>query len=255
MILVRYKRVASTNNTAKVLANRGAREWTVVFAEVQTRGRGRSGRKWQSPRGGLWFSVILRPKISPGNVAMLQFFASNATRKAIMEETGIEAGTKWPNDIIFEKRKMAGLLVESKSEGNQVSFVVVGIGLNVNQSQNTLPEGATSIYATSRERHNVEQLMNRIVENMQHDYSILETPDKILNEWWTNCIHRSKNVEIQTGGQTRSGISKGIDTDGSLLLQEDARTEHIMEGTLRVMNEQKTSPDSTPPHPSRHAKS
>ena len=172
-----------------------------------------------------------------------------------MEETGIEAGTKWPNDIIFEKRKMAGLLVESKSKGNQVSFVIVGIGLNVNQSQSTLPEGATSIYATGRERHNVEQLMNRIVENMQHDYAILETPDNILNEWWTNCIHRSKNVAVQTGGQTRSGISKGIDTDGSLLLEKNARTEHIMEGTLRVLNEQRASPDSMPPHPSLHAKS
>ncbi len=255
MILIRYKRVASTNDTAKVLADRGAREWTVVVAEVQTRGRGRSGRKWQSHKGGLWFSVILRPKISPGSVAMLQFFASNSTRKAIMEETGIEAGTKWPNDIIFEKRKMAGLLVESKSEGNQVSFAIVGIGLNVNQSQSTLPEGATSIYATSREKHSVEQLMNRIAENMQRDYAILETPDKILNEWWTNCIHRSKNVEIQTGGQTRSGISKGIDTNGSLLLEKNARTEHIMEGTLRVLNEQETSRRGTLPHPSLYAKS
>ena len=185
---------------------------------------------------------------------MFQFFASNATRKAIMEETGIEAGTKWPNDIIVEKRKMAGLLVESKSEGNQVSFVIVGIGLNVNQSQSKLPEGATSVYATGRERHNVEQLMNRIVENMQHDYAILETPDKILNEWWTSCIHRSKNVEIQTGGQTTSGISKGIDTDGSLLLEKKGRTEHIMEGTLRVSNEQRTG-HSQPPHPSLPAES
>ncbi len=255
MIIIRYKRVASTNDTAKMLANRGAREWTVVVAEVQTRGRGRSGRKWQSHKGGLWFSVILRPKISPGSVAMLQFFASNSTRKAIMEETGIEAGTKWPNDIIFEKRKMAGLLVESKSEGNQVSFVIVGIGLNVNQSQSTLPEGATSVYEAGREKYNVEQLMNRIVENMQHDYSILETPDKILSEWWTNCIHRSKNVEIQTVGETKSGISNGIDADGSLLLEKNARTEHIMEGTLRVLNEQKASPDSMPPYPSLHAKS
>ena len=255
MILTKYKRVASTNDTAKVLANHGAREWTVVVAEIQTRGRGRSGKRWQSHKGGLWFSVILRPKISPGSIAMLQFFASNATRRAIKEETGIEAGTKWPNDIILEKRKLAGLLVESKSKGNQVSFVILGIGLNVNQSQRTLPEGATSIYATSREKHDVEQLMNRIIGNMEHDYALLETPDRILNEWWTKCIHRSKKVEIQTGRQTRSGISKGIDADGALLLEKNARTEHIMEGTLRVLNEQKTGSNSMLPHPSLQAKS
>jgi len=248
-------RITSTNDEAKLLADNGAAEWTIVVAEVQTGGRGRAGKKWQSHKGGLWFSVILRPMISPGTVAMLQFFASNATRKAIMDGTGLETKTKWPNDIIFETRKIAGILVESKSQGSQVSFIIVGIGLNVNQSQSTLPEDATSIYATSREKHNVEQLMNRIVENMQRDYAILGTPDRILNEWWTDCVHRSKNVEIQKGGQTISGISTGIDTDGSLLLEKNARTEHIMEGTLRVLNLQKTSPDSILPHPSLQAKS
>ncbi len=238
MIFIRYKRVTSTNDKARVLAEGGAREWTVVVSEVQTQGRGRSGKKWQSRKGGLWFSVILRPRISPGNVSMLQFFASNATRKAIVEETGLETETKWPNDVIFETRKIAGILVESKSQGTQLSFIIVGIGLNVNQRKSTLPVGATSIYATSRERHNVELLMTRIVETMKSDYALLETPDEILNQWWTACIHRSKIVEIQTTSGFRNGISKGIDTDGSLLIEQNGRTEHIMEGTLTVWKEQ-----------------
>src|SRR5260370_39784884 len=115
MILIRYRRVTSTNDTAKVLADRGAREWTVVVAEVQTRGRGRSGRKWQSHKGGLWFSVILRPKISRGSVAMLQFFASNATRKAIMEETGIEAGRRGADGHIFRWREKSACAVGAES--------------------------------------------------------------------------------------------------------------------------------------------
>ena len=249
MILIRYKRVTSTNDKARVLAEDGAREWTVVVSEVQTQGRGRSGKKWQSHKGGLWFSVILRPKISPGRVAVLQFFASNATRKAIMEETGLETETRWPNDIIFETGKIAGILVESKSQGNQLSFVIVGIGLNVNQSASTLPVGATSIYATSRERHSVEQLMTRIIENMKSDYALLETPNEILKKWWTDCIHKSKSVEIQTESGFRNGISKGIDTDGSLLVEQNGRTEHIMEGTLTRWKEQ------NPPQPNLRAKS
>ena len=248
MVLIRHKCVTSTNDEARVLAEGGAREWTVLVSEVQTQGRGRSGKKWQSREGGLWFSVILRPKISPGRVAVLQFFASNATRKAIMEETGLETETKWPNDVIFETGKIAGILVESKSQGDQLSFVTVGIGLNVNQSESTLPMGATSIYATSRERHNVEQLMTRIVENMRSDYALLEAPDRILNQWWTNCIHKSKSVEIQTKSGIRNGISKGIDTDGSLLIEQNGRKEHIMEGTLTMWKEQ------NPPHSDSRAR-
>ena len=249
MILIKYKRVTSTNDKARILAEGGAGEWTVVVSEVQTQGRGRSGKKWESREGGLWFSVILRPRISPGNVAVLQFFASNATRKAIMDETRLETETKWPNDVILNTRKIAGILVESKSQGNQLSFIIVGIGLNVNQSKSTLPVGATSIYATSRERPNVEQLMTRIVENMRSDYALLEAPDRILNQWWTNCIHKSKNVEIQTKSGIRNGISKGIDTDGSLLIEQNGRTEHIMEGTLTLWKEQ------NPPQPNLRAKS
>jgi len=248
MILIRHKCVTSTNDEARVLAEGGAREWTVVVSEVQTQGRGRSGKKWQSHKGGLWFSVILRPKISPGRVAVLQFFASNATRKAIMEETGLETETKWPNDVIFETRKIAGILVESKSQDNQLSFIIVGIGLNVNQSKSTLPVGATSIYATSREKHNVEQLMTRIVENMKSDYALLKAPNRILKNWWTDCIHRSKIVEIQTTNGIRNGISRGIEADGSLLIEQNGRTEHIMEGTLTMWKEQ------NPPHSDSRAR-
>jgi BirA family transcriptional regulator, biotin operon repressor / biotin---[acetyl-CoA-carboxylase] ligase len=248
MIVVRYKRVDSTNDKAKVLAARGAREWTTVVAEVQTRGRGRSGKKWESRKGGLWFSVILRPEISPLRVTVLQLLASNSIRKALREEIGLKSGTKWPNDIISGEKKIAGILVESRSQGGEVSFVVVGIGLNVNQRQSSLPAGATSVYAISHETYSVEKIMSKIVENMRHDYASLGTPDEILAEWWTDCVHRSKKVKIQTRNGTIEGISKGIDTDGSLLLAHNGQLENVTEGTLRILNGETSDPDGKSLH-------
>src|SRR5262249_7315039 len=134
MIVVRYRRVASTNDKARILAENGAREWTVVVSEVQTHGRGRFGKKWQSHKGGLWFSIVLYPKIPPSRIGTLQFFTSNAIRKTLVEKTGLEVQTKWPNDLVLGSNKITGILIESKSKGNDVLFAVVGIGLNVNQS-------------------------------------------------------------------------------------------------------------------------
>src|SRR5713101_6500984 len=153
MSIIRYKRITSTSDKAKILASTGAPEWTVVVAEVQTRGRGRAGKKWESPKGGLWFTVILHPKITADKVSLLQFLASNATRRALKEKTKVKAWTKWPNDLVLDTGKLAGILVESKSKGDNPSFAVVGIGLNVNQGRDELPDGATSVYVTSHQKH------------------------------------------------------------------------------------------------------
>ncbi len=234
--IIRRKRITSTSDKAKLLAANGATEWTTVVAEVQTGGRGRAGKKWESRKGGLWFSVILRPRIPPSKVSLLQFLTSNATRRALKEKTGVRAWTKWPNDLVLETGKLAGLLVESKSKGDSVSFVVVGIGLNVNQGRGELPAGATSVYMTSHQKHNPEELMNGIIENMQSDYGNLSTPEKILEEWWGNCIHRLGQVEVQTPSGTVRGVSTGVDLDGSLVIQTGEGRERVVEGALRVLN-------------------
>ncbi len=135
MSIIRYKRVTSTSDKAKLLAANGAPEWTVVVAEVQTSGRGRAGKRWESRKGGLWFSVILRPRLSVGSISLLQFLASNATMRALTGKPGLRVWTKWPNDLIVETGKLAGILVDSRSKGDSVSFAVVGIGLNVNQGK------------------------------------------------------------------------------------------------------------------------
>ncbi len=238
MNILRYKRVTSTNDKAKILAEEGAGEWTVVVAEVQTRGRGRFGKKWQSYKGGVWLSIILRPRISPKEVPNLQFLASNAVRKAVQRETGFVVQTKWPNDVVVESGKIAGILVESKSKGRQVAFVIIGIGLNLNQRKSTLPAGATSVYAATHEKFDEMRLMSGILEQMREDYATLETPDEILSQWWASCIHRLKNVRVQTGRNTIDGIAKGVDAEGALLLEQNGRTMRITEGSISTWSDQ-----------------
>jgi len=247
MSIIRYKRLASTNDKARILAEQGAREWTTVVAEVQTRGRGRSGKKWQSRKGGLWFSVILYPKIQPGKIGILQFLTSNAVTKTVREKTVLRVETKWPNDVVFGPDKIAGILIESKSKGNDVLFAIVGIGLNVNQSLSALPTGATSLHEACHEKYNLEQLMNGIIENMKMDFAGLNSPDEILSRWWANCTHRSKMVSIETADGTTKAISMGVEADGSLLVERNGRRERIIEGTLRILDKQRRArPLSSP---------
>ncbi len=238
MIVVRYQRIPSTNDKAKALASHGAPDWTVVVSEVQTRGRGRKGRRWESHKGGLWFSVILRPKLPAGKVSLLQFLASNATRRAVVEETGVRAWLKWPNDLVLESGKLGGILVESKSVGNKVSSVILGIGLNVNQTKRHLPTAATSIYVSSGREHRLDDLLKSIVDNMRSQYQSLSDSANILDEWWLNCIHRSRLVQVETPRGIVKGTSIGINPEGSLRIETGKlMVETVVEGKLRILSD------------------
>ncbi|MFA7006320.1 MAG: biotin--[acetyl-CoA-carboxylase] ligase, partial [Verrucomicrobiia bacterium] len=128
-----YEQTASTNDLVEKLALDGAAEGVVVFAESQTRGRGRMGRSWSSPRGkGLWFSALLRPKLPMSSVARLTIAASVAIACAIQQQTGLAAEIKWPNDVFIAGRKCAGILAELRTEMDAIKFVILGIGLDVN---------------------------------------------------------------------------------------------------------------------------
>jgi len=113
--ILHYDRLESTNTTAYRLAEESAPEWTIVVADVQTKGRGRGRNKWESPKGGLWFSIVLKPKVSSPRLPLLQFLAAIATRQALENETGLSVRLKWPNDIVLRNAKLGGILVEFKT--------------------------------------------------------------------------------------------------------------------------------------------
>ena len=128
-----FEKTTSTNDVVEKLARDGVSEGVVVFAESQTKGRGRLGRKWISPeRKGLWFSVLLRPDLLPQEATQLTVAAATALRRAIQSETGLKPEIKWPNDILIGGKKVAGILTELSAEPDRVRHVVLGIGVDVN---------------------------------------------------------------------------------------------------------------------------
>src|SRR5208283_5115974 len=135
-----FQETTSTNDVIERLARDGVKEGVVVFAETQTRGRGRLGRKWMSPpRRGLWFSVLLRPDLRPQEATRLTVASATALRRAIESQTGLKPEIKWPNDILVYGKKVAGILTELSAELDRIKYVILGIGVDVNLDAREFP--------------------------------------------------------------------------------------------------------------------
>jgi BirA family biotin operon repressor/biotin-[acetyl-CoA-carboxylase] ligase len=236
--ILHYKRLESTNTTAYRLAQQSIPEWTVVVADVQTKGRGSGQNKWESPNGGLWFSILLRPKIPTPKLPLLQFLAVVATRQALENETGLSARLKWPNDLVLGHEKLGGILIESKTLGNTISFAILGIGLNINQLKAQLPPGAVSLRVVSGKQQDLRLILRAILEEIRSSYDDLNNSSKIMEEWWRNCVHRPSRVQVTLPNGTVTGISRGIDKDGSLVIEtDDRRIRKVNEGSLRILDD------------------
>lgn len=241
MKLLRFKRLGSTSTKAYQLAQQGAGEWTVVVVDTQTKGRGRSGKVWESPIGGLWFSVILRPPISPNMATQIQMLAAaavvRALRIAVKAKGRGKVGVKWPNDIVVGGRKLGGILVETKTAANTLLFAVIGIGINVNQTEESLPDGAVSLRTYTGRENNIQRLLRLILHELESKYGDLQKPSKLVSEWWRNCVHKMKNVRIDGPDGTVAGVNKGITRDGVLLVETLlGHLVRVSEGTLRMLD-------------------
>jgi BirA family biotin operon repressor/biotin-[acetyl-CoA-carboxylase] ligase len=169
---------------------------------------------------------------------MLQFLAGNAVRQALEDETGLSVKLKWPNDILLGNAKLGGILIESKSLGDRVSFAILGIGLNINQGKAQLPSGAASLHLISGKRYDLRLLLRAILDHLRSRYDDLDHPSKIVEEWWRNCIHRPLRVQVTLPKDTVTGISRAIDEDGSLVIEtDDGRIRKVNEGSLRLLDD------------------
>ena len=237
-----FEATASTNDIVEKLARDGVKEGVVVFAESQTRGRGRLGRKWVSPaRQGLWFSVLLRPRLQPQEVTRITIAAAIALVRALDSTAGVRAEVKWPNDILLRGKKVAGVLTEMSAELDSVKQVILGIGVDVNQSAGDFPAElrrlATSLRLETGRSLLRAELATAILRELDRDYARLADGqfEAVADEWEARCTTLGREVIIQVGDRRLQGRAESLDTDGALLLRtQHGHLERIIGGDVSV---------------------
>ncbi len=165
---------------------------------------------------------------------MLQILAATAVRRALKRER-VRVELKWPNDIVLGSRKLGGILVETKTVADTLLFSVVGIGINANQPEATLPDGAVSLYTSTGRRANLRRLLGLIVQELRLGYAGLQEPSRLASEWWRHCVHADKKVRVDGPQGVLIGLSKGIIPEGLLLVEtQPGRLISVREGTLTM---------------------
>jgi BirA family biotin operon repressor/biotin-[acetyl-CoA-carboxylase] ligase len=224
-----FQETTSSNDVVARLARDGLKEGVVVFAESQTKARGRLGRRWLAPaRKGLWFSVLLRPELRPLETTQLTIASATALRRAINGQTGLAAEIKWPNDILVGGKKTAGILTELYAELDRVQYVVLGIGIDVNMNTADFPVElrslATSLKLELGNAVSRPELAVRVLHELDCDYDRICSGrfGEVAEEWQEHCSTIGHDVVIRTGNREIRGRAESLGDDGALLL----RTEH-----------------------------
>ncbi len=236
--------LASTNDLAMQMAREGSPEGTVVIAEEQTRGRGRLGRSWYSPKGtGIWMSIILRPTCAPAATTAVTLVAAVAAARAIEIETGLKPGIKWPNDLLLSGRKACGILTEISAELDRVNYLILGLGVNVNHRVDDFaPEIsglATSLRIEVGRRVSRSALAGRILSEFgprYHDF--LERGfDSTRREWMERSATLRRAVVVTGPASRLEGLAIDLDPDGALVIKTSDGDRHRVTGgevTLRT---------------------
>lgn len=217
----------STNRIAMELAQSAEPEGAVILAEEQTAGRGRAGRSWHSEKAsGIYTSILLRPKISPVQAPLLTMMAGLSARSAIQAQTGLEVDLKWPNDLMLNGKKLGGILTEMYSDTTMVRFVVVGIGLNVNQEKfpGELASTAISLRSASGKSQSRMELLARLLREFESDYNrFLREGAKSVTDRFVQASSYAvgKKVRVTSGSESYTGITSGLAPEGMLKVQRD----------------------------------
>ncbi|VVS92906.1 biotin--[acetyl-CoA-carboxylase] ligase [Desulfoluna spongiiphila] len=227
--IVHHHLTDSTNTRARDLARDGAPEGTLVVAEAQSAGRGRKGRSWLArPGEGLLFSLVLRPDMEPSRAALITLMTAVSVAEALINETGIDARIKWPNDILVGGKKLAGILTEMSMELDAVDYVITGLGLNVNTPAEAfspeITDIATSVMAESASAFSRVALLQAILSRFETHYQTLTTrgPESILSRWKELSDIVGRRVRVSMMREEIEGQVTDIDADGVLLVQTEA---------------------------------
>jgi len=233
-----FEKISSTNYFARQLANKNAKDGTIIVSDVQTQGRGRKNRNWFSPPGGLWFSIILYPNIQPHKSMMLTMAASLSVVEGIKKTTGIIPRIKWPNDLLINKKKVCGILTEIDAEIDKINFAIVGVGINVNNIlSKDLEKNATTLIKEHGNNVSKVNLLRSILKSFDEYYIKIQEGryDEIRENWLSYSHIIGKNVRINDGIKSIQGVVKNIDEDGSLILDADSKICRVLSGDLEYL--------------------
>lgn len=219
-----FDEVTSTMEEAFQYALEQSPEGTVVVAEQQKKGRGRFNRAWISPRDkGIYFSFILRPKLSPQEVSKITLLCSIGCVRALSAITGLQCAVKWPNDILVNNKKICGILTELNADQDTVHFVTVGIGINVHTAAQHLPSGATSIFLETGKKILRADLLKKTLEEIESCYRsfLRDGFDTLREEWRSHCSLWGKQIKVHLLNSTIEGQAIDIDAQGCLLIRNN----------------------------------
>jgi BirA family biotin operon repressor/biotin-[acetyl-CoA-carboxylase] ligase len=228
-----FPETTSTNSLAMEMAAKGAPEGTVVIAETQTQGKGRLGRKWISPKGNLYLSVILRPAMPMHKAPLITLAGAVAAASAIRKACGLASGIKWPNDILISGKKVCGLLTEMSAEQDRIRHIVLGIGVDVNMPLDELPPDIRALTTTlAHEAGGMidrTTLLRELLAGLDHGYQVfLKDPSAVLRDWESLNVTVGNRVAISGAGELFEGLARGIDGEGRLIVKQD-------DGTVRTV--------------------
>ncbi|MBP8698525.1 MAG: biotin--[acetyl-CoA-carboxylase] ligase [Syntrophorhabdaceae bacterium] len=231
--------IDSTNTYAFKLALTGKPEGTCIVAESQKSGKGRLNRTWFSPAyQNIYLSVILRPPVHPSKVYPITFLSSLAVHDTVKDLTGLPPTLKWPNDVLINGKKVCGTLLEISTEADMVSFVIIGIGFNINMdaqhTDESIKDKATSLYMETGKTYNRAYVCAVLLSMLERYYSVfLEKGEReICNIWESKALIKGKYIEINQMTEVFRGISEGIDIDGAMLLNINGEIKKIIAGDV-----------------------
>ena len=237
-----FDSIDSTQNQALKIANEPENNGAVIIAATQTGGKGRTGRKWISPKGGIWFSIILHPKFDISITTLFPIASSLALSKAIENTFEITPELKWPNDLTIKGKKIAGILVDAAFESNKIESLVLGVGINFNVDikaiKKTLKDtpnfyGVSSLSEQNKKVKPIQLVQNFFVE-LEKIYELLNKKQtkKIILDWTKRSSTLGKNVEINTTDGKIKGKATKIDEDGALIISNKSKTYKVIAGDV-----------------------
>ncbi len=236
-----FDSIDSTNTKAQELAEKGYPSGTLVVADKQIAGKGRRGRNWESPSGcGIFMTLMLKPDINPNNASMLTLVSALAVAKALADITGKDAKIKWPNDIVIDGRKVCGILTEMSAQFDYINNIVIGIGINVNNS--SFPEEISATASSLRllsggKKYRRAEIIEKIMEYFEKYYSIfLETEDlsALVNEYDAMLVNMKKQVKVLDPKEPFEGTAMGITKTGELIVDTWESRKLVSSGEVSV---------------------